>query len=214
MLVFLSMTNEMTVKNPDRFKTAKKVFRDRGGVLKTGDALSAGIHPRTLYEMERSGILEKLARGLYRLANMPPLGNPDLVSVALKVPNSVICLISALAYHEITTQIPHEVYLALNRGAEPPRLEHPPIRVFWFTGEAFTQGIKNYKLDGVQVRIYSPGKTIADCFKYRNKIGLDTAIEALKLYRERKRFKVDDLIRFAQVCRVEKVMRPYLEVLL
>lgn len=214
MLVFLSMANEVAVKNPERFETAKKVFRDRGGVLKTGDALSAGIHPRTLYEMERSGIVEKLARGLYRLADMPPLGNPDLVSVALKVPNGVICLISALAYHQVTTQIPHEVYLALNRGAEPPRLEHPPIRVFWFTGEAFTQGIENNKLDGVQVRIYSPEKTIADCFKYRNKIGLDTAIEALKLYRERKRFKVNDLMRFARVCRVEKVMRPYLEALL
>ena len=204
----------MTVENPDRFETAKKVFRDRGGVLKTGEALSAGIHPRTLYEMERSGILEKLARGLYRIADMPLLGNPDLVSVALKVPNGVICLISALAYHGITTQIPHEVYLALNRGAEPPRLEHPPIRVFWFTAEAFTQGIENHKLDGVQVRIYSQEKTIADCFKYRNKIGLDTAIEALKLYRERKRFKLDDLMRFARVCRVDKVIRPYLEALL
>lgn len=194
--------------------TAKKVFQGRGGVLKTGEALSSGIHPRTLYEMERSGILEKLARGLYRLADMPPLGNPDLVSVALKVPNGVVCLVSALAYHEITTQVPHEVYLALNRGTEPPRLEHPPIRVFWFKGEAFTQGIENNKLDGVQVRIYSPEKTISDCFKYRNKIGLDTAIEALKLYRERKRFKVDDLMRFARLCRVEKVMRPYLEALL
>ena len=109
----------MTAGHPDRFETAKKVFRDRGGVLKTGEALSAGIHPRTLYDMERSGILEKLARGLYRIADMPPLGNPDLVSVALKVPNSVICLISALAYHKITTQIPHEVYLALDRGATP-----------------------------------------------------------------------------------------------
>jgi predicted transcriptional regulator of viral defense system len=208
------MENEMTAGHPDRFETAKKVFRDRGGVLKTGEALSAGIHPRTLYEMERSGILEKLARGLYRIADMPPLGNPDLVSVALKVPNGVICLISALAYHKITTQIPHEVYLALNRGAEPPRLEHPPIRVFWFTGQAFTQGIENHKLDGVQVRIYSPEKTIADCFKYRNKIGLDTALEALKLYREGKRFKLDDLMRFARACRVDKVIRPYLEALI
>jgi predicted transcriptional regulator of viral defense system len=208
------MENEMTVENPDRFETARKFFRDRGGVLKTGEALSAGIHPRTLYEMERSGILEKLARGLYRIADMPPLGNPDLVSVALKVPNGVICLISALAYHGITTQIPHEVYLALNRGAEPPRLEHPPIRVFWFTGQAFTQGLESNRLDGVQVRIYSPEKTIADCFKYRNKIGLDTALEALKLYRERKRFKLDDLMQFARVCRVDKVIRPYLEALL
>ena len=206
--------SEIKMKHADRLKTAKKVFRDRGGVLKTGEALSAGIHPRTLYEMERSGILEKLARGLYRLTDMPPLGNPDLVSVALKVPNGVICLISALAYHEITTQIPHEVYLALGRGAEPPRMEYPPIRIFWFTGEAFTQGIENYKLDGVQVRIYSREKTIADCFKYRNKIGLDTTIEALKLYRERKRFKVDDLMQFARICRVEKVIRPYLEALL
>ncbi len=204
----------MKMNHADRLKTAKKVFRDRGGVLKTGEALSAGIHPRTLYEMEKSGILEKITRGLYRLTDMPPLSNPDLVSVALKVPNGVICLISALAYHEITTQIPHEVYLALGRGAEPPRMEYPPIRIFWFTGEAFTEGIDKYKLDGVQVRIYSREKTIADCFKYRNKIGLDTAIEALKLYRERKRFKVDDLMRFARVCRVEKVMRPYLEALL
>lgn len=208
------MANEMKVENPDRFETAKKVFQDRGGVLKTGEALRAGIHPRTLYEMERSGILEKLARGLFRLTDMPPLGNPDLVSVALKVPNCVICLISALAYHEITTQIPHEVYLSLRRGAEPPRMEYPPIRIFWFTGEAFTAGIGKYEMDGVQVRVYSPEKTIADCFKYRNKIGLDTAIEALKLYRERKRFMVDDLVRFAGICRVEKVMRPYLEALL
>jgi predicted transcriptional regulator of viral defense system len=206
--------SEMKMRHADRLKAAKKVFRDRGGVLKTGEALSAGIHPRTLYEMERSGTIEKLVRGLYRLTDMPPLGSPDLVSVALKVPNGVICLISALAYHEITTQIPHEVYLALNRGAESPRLEYPPIRIFWFTGEAFTQGIENYKLDDIQTRIYSPEKTIADCFKYRNKIGLDTAIEALKFYRGKKRFKVDDLMRFAGVCRVEKIMRPYLEALL
>jgi predicted transcriptional regulator of viral defense system len=211
-LVFLSIGNKM--ENTDRFEAARKIFRDRGGVLKTGDALSAGIHPRTLYEMERSGILEKLARGLYRSADMPPLGNPDLVSVALKVPSGVVCLLSALAYHGITSQIPHEVYLALNRGTEPPRLEYPPIRVFWFTAEAFAQGIENHRLDGIQVRIYSPEKTIADCFKYRNKIGMDTAIEALKLYRERKQFKINDLMQSARVCRVEKVIRPYLEALL
>ncbi|MGA1841243.1 MAG: type IV toxin-antitoxin system AbiEi family antitoxin domain-containing protein [bacterium] len=204
----------MKTKSPDRFEKAKKVFRNQGGVLKTGEALSAGIHPRTLYEMEKSGALEKLSRGLYRLTDLPPLGNPDLVSVALKVPNAVICLISALAYHKITTQIPHEVYLALARGAEPPRMEYPPIRIFWFSADAFTKGIDKCELDGVQVRIYSPEKTIVDCFKYRNKIGLDIAIEALKLYRERQHFKLDELMRFAQVCRVEKVMKPYLEALL
>ncbi len=203
----------MKNSSPKKFDKPKKIFRDRGGLLKTGEALSAGIHPRTLYEMQRSGILEQLTRGLYRLADLPPLGNPDLVSVSLKIPNSVICLISALAYHEITTQVPHEVYLALERGTEVPRLAHPPIRIFWFSEKAFTHGIQTHKIDSVPVRIYSPEKTIADCFKYRNKIGLDTAIEALKLYREKKHFRSDDLMQFARACRVEKVIRPYLEVL-
>jgi len=154
---------------PKRFEKAKKIFHDRGGVLKTGEALSAGIHPRILYEMQQIGILEQLTRGLYRLADLPPLGNPDLVSVSLKIPNGVICLISALAYHEITTQVPHQVYVALGRGTEAPRLAHPPIRIFWFSGQAFALGIQTHKIDGVPVRIYSPEKTIADCFKYRKK---------------------------------------------
>jgi len=177
-------------------------------------ALRAGIHRRMLYSMLEAGVIERLNRGLYRLTNLPPLGNPDLVSVSLKIPNGVICLISALAYHEITTQVPHEVYVALERGTEPPRLEHPPVRIFWFSGQAFTIGIQTHKVDGIPVHIYSPEKTIADCFKYRNKIGLDTAIEALKLYCEKKRFKPDDFMQIARTCRVEKVIRPYLEALL
>jgi predicted transcriptional regulator of viral defense system len=200
--------------NRGQFEKAKKVFRHHGGVLRMGEALKANIHRRMLYSMLEAGVIEKLGRGLYRLADLPPLGNPDLVSVSLKIPNGVICLISALAYHEITTQIPHEVYVALERGTEPPRLGHPPIRAFWFSGQAFTLGVQSHKIDGVPVRIYSPEKTIADCFKYRNKIGLDTAIEGLKLYREKKRFKPEDLMEFARVCRVEKIIRPYLEALL
>ena len=200
--------------NQDRFKKARYIFLRHGGVLRMSEALYAGIHRRMLYSMLEAGVIEQLSRGLYRLADLPPFGNPDLVSVSLKIPNGVICLISALAYHEITTQVPHEVYVALDRGTEAPRLNHPPLRVFWFSGKAFTVGIEKHKIDGVPVRIYSAEKTIADCFKYRNKIGLDTAIEALKLYRERKRFKGDDLVKFSKVCRVEKVMRPYLEALL
>lgn len=175
------------------------------------EALGAGIYRRKLYSMLDAGVIERLSRGLYRLSDLPPLGNPDLVSVAMKIPKSVITLLSALAFHEITTQIPHEIHIALKRGAEPPRLKHPPIRVFWFTGNAFSDGVKQYDVDGTLVKIYNPEKTIADCFKYRNKIGLDVALEALKLYRERMRFKVDDLMHFARVCRVEKVIRPYLE---
>jgi len=209
-MVILSMKESIKKSDSKRFEKAKKIFRNRGGVPKTGEPLNAGIHPRILYEMHRTGILEQLTRGLYRLSDLPPLGNPDLVSVSLKIPNGVICLISALAYHEISTQVPHEVYVALERGTEAPRLNHPPIRIFWFSKQAFTLGIQTHKIDGVPVRIYSPEKTIADCIKYRNKIGLDTAIEALKLYREKKHFKSEDLMQFARVCRVEKVIRPYL----
>jgi predicted transcriptional regulator of viral defense system len=164
--------------------------------------------------MRDKGIVVQLDRGLFRLADLPALSNPDLVTVALKIPAGVVCLISALAYHEITTQIPHEVHLALARGTEPPRLKHPPVRVFWFTGSSFTEGIETHKVDGIGLRVYSPEKTLADCFKYRNKLGLDTVLEALRLYRSRKRPNVAELMKFARVCRVEKVMRPYLEALL
>jgi predicted transcriptional regulator of viral defense system len=164
--------------------------------------------------MRDKGIVEQLSRGLFRLASLPSLSNPDLVTVGLKVPRGVICLISALAYHEITTQIPHEVHVALPRGAEPPRLQHPPLRVFWFTGKAFTEGIEAHQIDGIPVRIYSPEKTLADYFKYRNKLGLDVFLEALKLYLAQKRPRIDQLVKFAVICRVERLMRPYLEALL
>lgn len=202
------------MKINNKFEKAKDIFHKKGGMLRTSEAIRAGIHPRTLYTMRDSKVLERIGRGLYRLAELPPLENPDFVSVALKVPNGVICLISALAYHEITTQIPHEIYLAVERGAEPPRVDYPPIRIFWFKDMAFTEGIGIYDIDGVPVRIYCIEKTIVDCFKYRNKIGLDVAIEALKFYRERKPIKVDELMRFAGICRVEKVLRPYLEALI
>jgi len=196
------------------FDKEKRAFGRKGGVLRTGAALRAGIHPRTLYQMRDEGVVEQLDRGLYRLTDFPALSNPDLVTVALKIPGGVVCLISALAYHEITTQVPHEVHIALARGAEPPRLRHPPVKVYWFTGHAFTEGIETHKIDGVLVRVYSAEKTLADCFKYRNKLGLEIVLEAVRLYRSRKRPKIDDLMKFARVCRVEKVMRPYLEALL
>ncbi len=204
----------MQAKVSDRFTEAKAIFRRHGGILGMSEAPNAGIRRRALYAMLDAGVLERLCRGLYRLSDLPALGNPDLVSVALKVPSGVLCLISALAYHEITTQIPHEIYIAIPRRKEPPRLDYPPIRTFLFSGEAYARGIETHDLDGVAVRIYSPEKTLADCFKYRNKIGLEVAIEGLKLYRQRQPFKVEEILRFARVCRMENVMRPYLEALL
>lgn len=178
------------------------------------EAIRLGVHPRTLYAMRDVGALEQIARGLYRLAELPPLGDPDMVAVARRVPDGVICLLSALAIHEITTQIPHEVHVALARGAEPPRLEHPPVRVFWFTGRAFTEGIETHRQDGIDVRVYGAAKTVADCFKYRNKLGLDVALEALRLYLREKRGSPDELVKYARICRVENVMRPYVEAVL
>ena len=199
---------------PEPFTKERRVFIQRGGLLRTGAAVQAGIHPRTLYEMRDKGIVEQLSRGLFRLASLPSLSNPDLVTVAVKVPRGVICLISALAYHEITTRIPHEIYVAVPRGTEPPRLKHPPLSVFWFTGRSYTEGIETHKVDGVGLHIYSPEKTLADCFKYRNKLGLDVFLEALKLYLARKGPRIDELMKFAVICRVERLMRPYLEALL
>lgn len=198
----------------NKFKEAAKVFKKHGGVLRTAEALRSGIHPRTFYAMRDSGLLERVSRGVYRLAGIPPLGNPDLVTVATRIPGGVICLISALSYHELTTQIPHEVHVALPSGAEEPRLEHPPIRTYRFTGESFTEGIETHELDGVRVRIYGPEKTLADCFRFRNRIGLDTAIEALRSYRERGSIRVNELMRYASICRVKTVIQPYLEAIL
>jgi len=201
----------MTSAIDKQIVSATQVFRSSGGILRTGEALQQGIHRRTLYAMRDAGVVERLDRGLYRLADLPSLTEPDLVTVAHKIPEAVICLISALAFHDLTTQIPHAVYLALKRGTELPRLRYPPTRVFWFSGEAFTAGVEQHSVDGTSMRIYNVEKTLADCFKYRNKIGLDTALEALTLYRERKKPKLKTLNHFARVCRVENVMRPYIE---
>jgi len=193
---------------------AKELLLSQGGIFRVSEAMKAGVHPRTIYAMRDKGLIERLGRGAYRIAGMSALGNPDLTTVAIKIPKGVICLISALSYHEMTTEIPHQIYLALPRGSEPPRLDYPPVRIFWFSGSAFEEGIEHHEIDGIPIKVYSPEKTIADCFKYRNKIGLDVALEALKFYRQRKPLRVDELMRYAKVCRVGKIMRPYVEALL
>jgi len=195
-------------------QNAITIFRRHGGTLRTAEALRLGIHSRTLYAMRDSGVLERLSRGLYRLAELPPLSNPDLVTVAPKVPQAVVCLVSALAFHELTTQIPHAVDIALYSRAERPRLDYPPLRVFWFSGPAWSEGVETHPIDNVPIRIYGLEKSVADAFKYRRKIGLDVALEALKFYRQHQDFDVSRLLHYARVCRVEKVIRPYLEALL
>jgi predicted transcriptional regulator of viral defense system len=193
---------------------AMETFEENGGILSTGKAIKLGIHPRTLYALRDNAKLERMERGLYRLADAKPLGNPDLVTVALKVPRGIVCLISALAFHRMTTQVPHAVYLAIPANDQAPVLRYPPLQLFWYSKAVYEDGIIETKLDGTQIRVYSAEKTLADCFKYRNKLGIDVCVEALNLYRRRGRMKMEQLERYARICRVERVMRPYLEAVL
>lgn len=195
-------------------KSPLDIFREHGGRLRMSEALAHGITRYMLYTLRDKGIIEQVTRGVYRLAELPPLGNPDLVTVSLRFPNAVICLISALAFHGLTTQIPHEVSVAVPRNSRMPSLDFPPVRAHKFSQAAFQTGIEEHKIDGVPVRIYCPEKTMADCFKFRNKIGMDVVLEALKLYKTKKKFNLEELLRYARVCRVVKVMEPYLEAML
>lgn len=199
--------------NQSSADVALDIWRQHGGTLRTRQALALGIHPRTIYALRDAGLLEPLARGLYRLADLAPLSNPDLVAVALKIPRGVVCLISALAYHDLTTQVPHVVSLALERGERRPRLDYPPLQVYWFSGPAWRQGIETHLIEGTPVRIYGPAKTIADCFKHRRQVGLDVALEALRTYRRSTHFDPADLLRYARIDRVDRIVRLYLEAL-
>ncbi len=159
----------------------------------------------------RAAAVRRVSRGIYRLVELPPIGNPDLVTVSLRFPNAVICLVSALAYHEITTQIPHEVSVGVPRDSRLPSLDYPPIRPHRISKEADATGIETHRIDGAAVKVYSSEKTLVDCFKFRCKIGMEIVLEALKLHRKRNGFNLGALLDCAKVCRVENVMRPYLE---
>ncbi len=199
------------MKTDSQEEKAIEIFNKNNGILATAQALKQGIHCRTLYKLRDEGKIIKIARGLYRLSGMPELSAPDLVTIALKIPKGVICLISALSFHEITTHIPHKVNVALRRKTITPRLKYPPIDVVRFSGKAFEEGIEKHKVDGIEIKVYSVAKTIADCFKFRNKIGLDVAIEALKLALTRKKSTRKEIFKYANICGVEKIIRPYME---
>ena len=183
----------------------------RKGVLRASD-LSAIDAPRVvLTRLTAAGQLERIGRGIYRLPDAHASEHESLVSVTTRVPHAVFCLLTALQFHELTTQLPRQVWIAMPRGSHAPRIDYPPIRMVQRPGEAYTGGVEEIARDGVKLRVYGVAKTVADCFKHRNKIGLDVALEALKDARTRGKASVDDLWRFARICRVANVMRPYLE---
>jgi predicted transcriptional regulator of viral defense system len=164
-----------------------------------------------LTRLTASGQLERVGRGLYRLPGAEVSEHETLANVAAKAPQAVFCLLTALQFHGLTTQLPRQVWIALPHGSRAPRLDYPPLKMVQFTGAAYSEGIELHERDGVPLRVYSVAKTVADCFKHRNKIGLDVALEALRDALAQKKVGADALWRYAQICRVANVMRPYLE---
>jgi predicted transcriptional regulator of viral defense system len=178
------------------------------------DIAAAGIHTQTLSRLVQNGALERVSRGRYRLPDAPVTEHHGLSLVAAAVPKAVVCLISALNFHQIGTQLPgEEVWIALDRRSRRPALRYPPLHVVRFGGPALSRGVETHNIEGATVRVYNVAKTLADVFKYRNKIGLDVALEALREAWRARRFTMDEIYRYARVCRVERVMRPYLATL-
>jgi predicted transcriptional regulator of viral defense system len=184
------------------------------GVLRVRDLTSRGIHPEYLRRLCQRGFLVRIGRGLYVPADAKPSEHHSLVEASKWVPHGVACLLTALRFHGIGTQSPFEIWMALDRRTARPRMKYPPLRIMRFSGAAFTEGVKEHLIEGVPVKVYNPAKTVADCFKYRNKIGLDVAMEALRECRRERRCTNDELWEYAKVCRVAKVMKPYLEAML
>lgn len=182
------------------------------GVLRPGDLDALGIPRSALRRLTERGLVTKVSRGLYRLADVPISEHISLAEACRRVPHGIVCLLSALRFHGLTTQNPHEVWLAIDQKARRPRVEYPPIRVVHVSGPTRAAGVETHVIDGVPVRIYGAAKTVADCFKFRRLVGLDVALEALRDYRRGRR-SMDDLWQFARIDRATNVMRPYIEAL-
>ena len=183
------------------------------GIIRPRDIEAIGLPREYLLRLYRRGQIVRSGRGLYSLPNAAITERHSYAEVARRVPGGVFCLLSALAFHEITTQSPRSVWIALPQGARRPAISSPSLRVVRLSGASLTKGIENHKVEGVPIRVYSAAKTVADCFKFRNKIGLDVAIEALKDSLRQKKATVNGVYHYAKVCRVSNVIRPYMEAL-
>lgn len=181
------------------------------GVIRPRDLLAHGLPKDYLNMLAREGVLVKLGRGLYQWPDREASRHQSLIEVAKLAPNGVVALLSALSFHGLGTQNPFEVWLAIDRKSRRPRIHYPPVRFVTMSHEGLVEGFEKHEIDGVMVSVFCPAKTVADCFKYRNKIGLDVALEALKDGWRAQMFTMDDLLRYAKVCRVAKVMQPYME---
>jgi predicted transcriptional regulator of viral defense system len=183
----------------------------RLGIVRPADLEAHGISRGKLYRLVRAGLVERQGRGIYVATRHSYTAEHTLAHVARRVPGGVFCLLTALRFHGLTTQSPAEVWIALPEKARKPRLDYPRLRVARFSGRALTEGIETHRLEGVEVRLYSSAKTVSDCFKYRNKVGIDVAVEALRDFSRRHRGGATELARFARICRMTRVIQPYLD---
>ena len=196
----------------DKSKTEKlRRLASKRQIVRAKDASELGVPRSYLPRLARRGHLEKIARGLYSSRDFSATEHASLIEAAYQVPKGVICLLSALRFHNLTTQSPREVWMAIGHKAWAPKISSPPVRLARMSGPALHFGVKEHAVSGAKLRVFDPAKTVADCFKFRNKIGLDVAIEALKESRRLKKASMDELWAAAKVCRVANVMRPYLE---
>ena len=189
-------------------------FRKHGGIVRFSTILKSGFHPDSLVMLEKGRKIEKIGSGLYRLTDYIPGSHPDLVTASLQSPRGVICLLSALAFHEATSEIPKYVDMAIPRGTHANRIKYPPVRFYRFAADAWRTGIEEHKIEGCKIRVYSLSKTIADCFKFRNKIGMDVAMDALKVAVMEKSIKPKEIMQYAKICRVDNIIKPILEAML
>jgi predicted transcriptional regulator of viral defense system len=190
-----------------------KQLMKRTGIVRASELTAQGIHPMTLKRLLERGEVEREGWGLYRLAGAEVSEHYSLLQSALRVPSGVICLLSALRYHGLTTQKPFEVWLAIDRKTRRPRAGGSPLRVHYFSGKSYTAGVDEYLIEGVRLRVYNPAKTVADCFKFRYKIGVDVALEALRDTLKQRKATTDEIWYYAGICRVARVIYPYLEAL-
>jgi len=183
----------------------------KSGTVRPRDLKTFGIPQEYLHRLYQQGRLIRTSRGVYAFRDQEVSEHHSLVQVCKQVPKGIVCLLSALRFHDITTQAPFEVWIAIGQKARRPKVVYPKLRLMHFSGAALISGIEHHEIEGVDVKIYTPAKTVADCFKYRNKIGLDVALEALRECRRGQHCTMDDLWQYARICRVANVMRPYLE---
>jgi predicted transcriptional regulator of viral defense system len=185
----------------------------QNGLLRASQMQALGIGRVVLTRLTASGQLERVGRGVYRLPGTQASEHESLATLAVRVPQAVFCLLTALQLHGLTTQLPRQVWIAMPQGSHAPTLDYPPVKMVQFSGDAYSQGVETIHAEQVPLRMYGVAKTVADCFKHRNKIGLDVALEALKDALGSRKTTADELWRYAKVCRVANVMRPYLEAL-